>query len=113
VHFRFGNYLSFGFALVSLFFIYTRSFIDMLQDWFFSSIMFLYFLPILMISATFFWRKEYESDYVFVHYSSIALSIILSLYYTFWIGWIDILHISIMLFILSIIFFFSYIRLKQ
>ena len=113
VHFRFGNYLSFGFALASLFFIYTRSFIDMLQGWFFSSIMFLYFLPILMISATFFWKKEYEYDYVFVHYTSIALSILLSLYYTFWIGWIDVLHISIMLFILSIIFFFSYIRLKQ
>ncbi len=118
VHFRYGNYLAFLMGIVSIYFIYTKSFFPMiLGTWneatgFFSAVMFLYFLPIGMIGSTFFWKQEYEYDYAFIHYFSIIFSIVFSLYHT-WVAGFNMLEVSLLLFFLSLLFFFSYIRLKQ
>lgn len=115
VHMRYENYISFGAAWFALYFVYASIFHGMLlpEVWLFSALMFLFFLPFLLIGLSYFYEEEYEYDLVFLHYGSIAFSIFGSLYYLVSLGRFSLVHISIFALILSWLFFLSYVRLGE
>jgi len=110
---RYENYLSFGVAILSLFFVYSSLFYGMIlpEVGFFSALMFLFFLPFLLIGLSYFWEQEYEYDFIFIHYASIGFSIFGSIYYLISLGYFSLVHLSIIALLLSALFFLSYMRL--
>lgn len=115
VHIRFENYISFWAAGLALYFVYASIFHGMLipEVWFFSALMFLFFLPFLLIGLSYFYEEEHTHDLVFLHYGSIAFSILGSVYYLVSLGRFSLVHVSIFALILSGLFFLSYIRLGE
>lgn len=75
--------------------------------------MFLFFLPFLLIGLSYFYEEEHTHDLVFLHYGSIAFSILGSVYYLVSLGRFSLVHVSIFALILSGLFFLSYIRLGE
>lgn len=103
VHTRYENYISLGAAIFSIFFLYTSFFHGMLdvEVGFFSAVMFLFFLPFVSIGLTYFFDQEYSHDFLFLHYSAIAFSILGSLYYLISLGTFSLVHTSLIALLLS------------
>ncbi len=115
VHIRYSNYISFGIAIFSLLFVYSRVFSGMIDGTsFISTLLFIFFLPIIIVGTTYFWKEKYHYDFAMLHYSSIAFSVIFSLYSILFVWWgAMILYIvSSCIFLLGVLFFLSYFRFR-
>ncbi len=113
VHIRFYNSLVFGSGLLTLFFLYSQLFFPLLYSWsFLSVLMFLFFLPLCIIGNTYFWEEKHPHDMEFLHYSSIAFSILFSLYALIFIGWggMFLFLLSACIFGIWLLLFLSYFR---
>ncbi len=116
VHVRFSNYISYWVWLILIFFLYSVFFISLLStNSLLSVLMFIFFLPFLLISLTFFWEERYEYDFIILHYCSIFFSGIYSIYSLFfiWWWWGLLFMISSCIFWIAVLFFLSYFRFKK
>lgn len=115
IHIRFMNYITYGISILSLFFIYSLLFFGLLKNAaIFPVFLFIFFLPTLLISLTYFWKEKYSYDFQILHYSAIVFSIVYSIYSIFFIGWwADLLFvISLCIFGVAILLFLSYFRFR-
>ena len=115
VHIRFSNYIALFLGIFSLFFLYGNTFFSLITpNSLFSSLLFVFFLPLCIIGSTYFWDEKYPYDFSFLHYTSIAFSSIFSLYCILFIGWWPNLFfvISGCIFATWILFLFSYFRFR-
>lgn len=113
VHIRFSNIICYTSAIFLIFFIYTSLFISIFSTKsVFFSLIFIFLLPIVMISNTYFWKEKQKYDFAIIHYSSIAFSVIFIIYsYLFFDWWkSNIVFSSFSLILLAILFYLSYFR---
>jgi hypothetical protein len=115
IHRRYTNYVVYVIAVFEIFFIYSLVFLDLLHASELTSLsLFIFFLPILVIGSTFFYDEAHIYDFPLLHYSSIAFSMIFSIYAIFFIWWGGdiLLVISLCVFGIALLFFLSYFRLR-
>ncbi len=113
IHTRYMNYIAFLLSILDIFFIYSLLFSDLVIHPSLSSLfLFIFFLPILVIGTTYFWQEEHPYDFIILHYSSLAFSVIYSVYVVFFISWWwDILFVSsLCIFGTALLLFLSYFR---
>ncbi len=113
VHIRYSNYVCFWGGIFLIYFIYTIIFFSLLTTGsLLSALLFVFFLPLCIIGNTYFWEQRFEYDFTFLHYSSIAFSVIFSLYSTLFVPWWSLLpfYLSLSLFLFWILSLLSYFR---
>lgn len=111
IHARYGNQVVYILGLLTIYFVYSVLFFWLLQSGsIFSVIIFLFFLPFVLIGITYFIEESHEYDFTILHYSSIGFSVLFSLYTLFFIGWgTDLLFLlSLCIFWVALLFFMSY-----
>ncbi len=116
IHIRFSNYISYWIWLALIFFLYSIFFISLLTTNSLSSVlMFIFFLPFLLVSLTYFWEERYEYDFMILHYCAILFSSIYSIYSFFFIWWWSglLFMISSCIFWVAVLFLLSYFRFKK
>lgn len=116
IHIRYTNYIVFLVSILIMYAVYGLIFIDLIQQPSMSSVfLFIFFLPILLIGTTYFYEEQHQYDFMILHYSSVAFSIIFSLYIVFfiWWGW-DLLFVtSLSIFGTAFLLFMSYFRFRN
>ncbi len=115
IHVRYTNYVVFIVSILCTYFVYALLFWDLLtRPSAFSLFLFIFFLPILLIGTTYFWEELHIYDFIILHYSSIAFSVLCSLYsifFSWW--WRDSLFISsLCIFWVALLSFLSYFRFR-
>ncbi len=115
VHARYTNYVVYLLGLFGIFFTYALLFSGLLvasSPW--STFLFVFFLPLLLIGTTYFWQERHQYDCIILHYSWILFSLIYSIYLIFFIWWWwDILFmISLCVFGVALLLFLSYFRFR-
>jgi hypothetical protein len=86
IHVRYSNYVTYSIGLLIIYFLYSLFFISLLSSGvLFSVLIFIFFLPFLLIGITYFWEERFEYDFMILHYSSILFSGIYSIYSLFFI----------------------------
>lgn len=116
IHVRYSNYVTYGIGLLIIYFLYSLFFISLLSSGvLFSVLIFIFFLPFLLIGITYFWEERFEYDFLILHYSAIVFSGIYSIYSIFFIWWGSTLlfMISSCIFGLAVLFFLSYFRFRK
>jgi glucose-6-phosphate-specific signal transduction histidine kinase len=82
------NYITFILGIVIAFILYFFLFSDLLfEPSIFSFFLFVFFLPTIVIATTYLWEEKYPYDFMILHYSSIAFSMIHSIYIVFFVSW--------------------------
>lgn len=77
VHMRFSNVVAYGAAIATVFWLYGFVFVSLLSvHSVFNSLIFIYFLSLLAIGNTYFWKEKQQYDFMILHYVSIAFSAI-------------------------------------
>ena len=112
LHTRYGNQVAYILGLLTVYFIYSVLFFWLLQSGSISSVLlFLFFLPLVLIGMTYFIEESHEYDFLMLHYSAIGFSILFSFYTLFFIGWGgDLLFlVSFCIFWVALLFFMSYL----
>jgi hypothetical protein len=111
---NFRNHISYAIFLLILVFLYVKIFLLFWSITFISFVLFIFILPFIFIGwGNLIHVKEYKDLYV-LHFIGITFSIISLGYYFIQIGSIyDILSVSSILFLESILLFISYIWLKK
>ncbi len=115
VHTRYCNYVSFFIGILSLFFLYWNTFFSLMTDnEIFSSLLFVFFLPLCIIWSTYFWEEKFPYDFLILHYTSIAFSSIFSLYAIFFVrwSWVPFFFISGVIFLTGILLLLSFFRFR-
>lgn len=116
VHTRYSNVVAYGGGIFLLYFLYGHLFFSLISpDFLFSTLVFIYFFPLLIIINTYFWEERYRYDFMIIHYSSIAFSIIFFLYSLFFIPWQEwrLLFTSFAILLLALMFSLSYFRFRK
>lgn len=111
IHTRYGNQVVYILGLLTVYFVYSVLFFWLLQSGSISSVLlFLFFLPLVLIWMTYFIEESHEYDFLILHYSAIGFSIFFSFYTLFFIGWGgDLLFlVSFCIFWVALLFFMSY-----
>ncbi len=83
IHALYENYISYLFAVISIFLLYISIFHPLLTSNFSSAFLFIFFLSAILIGATYFIKQKHSLDFLILHYASIFLSIGFSVYYLF------------------------------
>lgn len=113
VHIRFFNIVAYisGISLVYLLYIYLFHSLLVSNSLLFV-LVFMFFLPLILIGNTYFWKEKQKYDFIILHYSSIGFVILVSLYVFFFISWWErgFIFTSLTLLLLAILFFLSYFR---
>ncbi len=115
VHARYSNYIAYISAIVLLYYLYGFLFFNLLHsDSILSSLIFIFFFPIVIIANTYFWEEKYPYDFSILHYWSIAYSVGFSIYASIFLSWWDwlLFFISLCIFLIAFLFFFSYFRFR-
>ncbi len=115
VHTRFSNYITYCVAILLLYYLYAFLFFNLLQpDSLISSLIFIFFFPVMLIGNTYFWEEKYQYDFSILHYSSIAFSVGFTLYASIFLNWWEglLLFLSLSIFLIAFLFFFSYFRFR-
>lgn len=115
VHIRYCNYIALSGALFGTFFLYALLFFPLLTATsLFSTLLFVFFLPLCIIGNTYFWEEKFAYDLRILHYSSIVFSIIFSLYTLIFLAWGDVIFftLSLCVFLLGFLLFLSYFRFR-
>lgn len=113
VHIRFSNIICYTSAIFLIFFIYTSLFLSIFSPKsVFFSLIFIFILPIIMISNTYFWKEKQKYDFAIIHYSSIIFAIIFTSYWYLFFDWwsSNIVFSSFSLIFIAILFYLSYFR---
>lgn len=115
IHARYTNYIVYLIWLFGIFFVYGLLFSGLLltsSPW--STFLFVFFLPILLIATTYFWQEKHEYDFLILHYSWITFSLLYSVYLIFFIGWWGelLFMISLCVFGVALLLFLSYFRFR-
>lgn len=116
IHIRFTNYISYILALFLVFFLYSVLFIGLLDPTTpVSLFLFIFFLPVLLLGSTYIVEESHPYDFILLHYSSIAFSVIYSLYALFFLPWgSDLFFIlSFAFFGVALLLFLSYFRFRK
>lgn len=110
----FKNRISYIIFLITLVFLYIKTFFLFWDSSFLFYIVFIFLLPYIFIGASYIIPFRYLSDLYILHIIGVGFSILALVYCFIQIGFIkDILLLSIILFFKSILLFISYIRLKK
>lgn len=115
VHTRFSNYITYSIAIILLYYLYSFLFFNLLQpDSLVSSLIFIFFFPVILIGNTYFWEEKYQYDFSILHYSSITFSVGFTLYASIFLNWWEelLLFLSLSIFLIAFLFFFSYFRFR-
>ncbi len=115
VHIRYSNYIAFFIWVGAIFFLYSTTFFSLIsENSLFSSLLFVFFLPLCIISSTYFWEEKFSYDFSLLHYTSIAFSSIFSLYILLFVGWGSAFFFvtSGCIFLTGILLILSYFRFK-
>lgn len=112
VHRRFKNYISLSLVLVLIVFFYTK-FLFSSTDWFFASALFIFLLPACFIGSTFVLSIRDSIDRYFLHYSALIFSFVGIVYYFIQVAEFDILKLSTMFLLESLLLFASYVWVKK
>ncbi len=115
VHARYSNYIAFFIGILSLFFLYGNTFFSLISaSSLFSSLLFVFFLPLCIIGSTYFWEERFPYDFSMLHYTSITFSSLFSLYIIFFIGWgpATFFVVSGTVFLTGILLLLSYFRFR-
>lgn len=115
VHIRFSNLVTYSTAIFIIYFTYGFVFLSLLStNSVLSSIMFIFFFPILIITNTYFWEEKQQYDFAIMHYASIAFSGIFFLYALVFMKWeaSSFVFSSFGFFLLAGLFFLSYFRFR-
>ncbi len=115
VHSRYCNYVSFVVGILSVFFLYGDIFSSLITATsIFSSLLFVFFLPLCIIGSTYFWDEKFPYDFSILHYTSIAFSSIFSLFIIFFVWWGSLFFflISGIIFLTGILLLLSYFRFR-
>lgn len=113
VHIRFSNLVTYSFGIWEIFLLYSFLFFSLLLvDSVFSSLVFIFFLPLLLIGNTFFWQEKQKYDFPIIHYSSIGFAAIFFAYALIFLKWeqSSFLFASFGSLLLALLFFLSYFR---
>lgn len=116
IHIRYTNYIVFLICIILTYSLYGLIFIDLLLDpTIFSSFLFIFFLPILLIGITYFSEEQHQYDFIILHYSSLFFSTVFSFYSIFFVPWWEnLLFItSLSFFGVALLLFMSYFRFRK
>lgn len=116
IHVRYSNYVTYSLGLLIIYFLYSLFFISLLTSGvLFSVLIFVFFLPFLLIGMTYFWEERFEYDFMILHYSAILFSGIYSIYSIFFIWWGSglLFMVSSCILGLAVLFFLSYFRFRK
>lgn len=116
IHIRYSNYITYPIGLGIIYFLYSIFFLSLLSPTsLFSVLLFIFFLPFLLIGMSYFWEEQYPYDFIILHYSSIMFSGMYSIYSIFFIWWgMNLLFvISACILGLAVLFFLSYFRFRK
>lgn len=114
-HIRFSNIITFVGALSILFILYSYLFVSLIRaDSLFSSLLFIYFLPAILIVQSYFWNERQKYDFIIIHYMSIGFSVLFFLYSILLAWWNqnNTIFISLSVFLLAALMFLSYFRFR-
>ena len=112
-HYRFKNYISFVFVLLSLIFLYTKIFMPLRYFDFLYMLFFIYLLPFVYIWYSYVIKNFHEYDNYFIHFLAIFFSVISIMLYFGYSKDFEILHISVIFLLQSILLFWSFVKLKS
>ena len=115
VHIRFSNLVTYSTAIFIIYFMYGFVFLSLLStNSVLSSLMFIFFFPILIITNTYFWEEKQQYDFAIMHYASIAFSGLFFLYALIFMKWeaSSFVFSSFGFFLLAGLFFLSYFRFR-
>lgn len=115
LHSRYSNYILYSLGLLIIYFLYSIFFSSLLHSWSLVSVLlFIFFLPFLLVSVTYFWEERYEYDFYILHSSAIGFSSIFSIYAFFFLPWENILFfLSSCILGLAIIITLSHFRFRK
>lgn len=81
VHMRFFNVVCYVLGIFATYWVYGVTFFSFISaESVFSTLLYIYLLPLLIIGNTYFWEERQKYDFAIIHYSSIAFSLIFFLY---------------------------------
>lgn len=116
IHVRYTNYATYGLGLWLIFYIYTLLFYNLLiLGDILSVLLFIFFLPLLIIGNTYFWEQREIYDFPILHYSSIGFSVLTSLYALLFLPWWNTIFLILFscIFGIALLFFMSYFRFRN
>lgn len=116
VHIRFSNIIAYSLAIVEIFLLYWFLFFSLLSPKsVFSSLLFVFFLSIILIGNTYFWEEKQKYDFAIIHYSAILFSIVFFVYSLIFIPreGNSFLFSSFGILLLALLFFLSYFRFHK
>lgn len=116
IHIRFSNYIALSGAVFWTFFLYSIIFFSLMSvGSLLSTLLFIFFLPLCIIGNTYFWEERFPYDLKVLHYSSIAFSLIFTVYAIIFIPWWSIILFvfALSLFLLGFLLFLSYFRFRS
>lgn len=117
VHVRFSNIISYIGGLILLYFVYAFVFISLVSVVsIFTTLLFIFLFPTLLIANTYFWDQKEPHDYYILHYSSIAFSIVFFLYsgiFVFAESGNTLVFTAFSVFLLALQFSLSYFRFRS
>lgn len=116
IHHRYTNYIVFLLSILSIFLVYSLLFFGLLRTGSLHTVfLFVFLLPLALLLTTFFWEEEHVYDFIILHYSSIAFSVIFSIYVIFFVWWAGnyLFITSLCIFGVAILFFLSYFRFRR
>lgn len=71
-----------------MYLLYTFLFFGLIREGaIFSTLVFIYFFPLVIIMNTYFWEEKQKYDFAIIHYTSILFSIIFLLYTLIFLSW--------------------------
>lgn len=115
VHIRYSNYIAFSLWVLCIFFLYWNTFFSLITpNSLFSTLLFVFFLPVCIIGSTYFWEEKFEYDFTLLHYMSMGFSSIFSLYIILFLWWGPTLFflISWVVFLSWVLLLLSYFRFR-
>lgn len=116
IHIRFTNYITYVWALVLIFFLYSMIFSGLIAAGApFPTFLFVFFLSVLLLSMSYLIEEAHDYDFIILHYSSIAFSSIASIYVIFFVSWGDdiLFMLALCVFGIALLLFLSYFRFRN
>lgn len=112
-HFKYKNYISLEFTILSIITVYIKSFYKDIDWVFIYNILFSYWLPLLFIVYSFFYESRHEFDNYLINLSWLFFNFVSLSVYFIMVWDANILHISLILLLESALLFSSFVRLRK
>ncbi|EKE29129.1 MAG: hypothetical protein ACD_2C00221G0011 [uncultured bacterium (gcode 4)] len=112
VHVRYKNYISLSVTILSIILLYVKNFMPLDPSDFLICLMIIYVLPWVFVGYSFIFDNKHEYDNYFIHFSGIIFSLVSIIAYFVISHDFQILHISIIFLLQSMLLFGSFAKLK-